>query len=137
MTSKKDRLVRNILAAAAILFLAACQTRPITTTQEHAVPPGAQALPLNAIELAIVEAGARRGWRFQHIADGQVRATYTKWPWVAEADVLFSNRSYRIQYVSAKNMERSNDGVERAYNRWVGNLERDIAARLDQIATRR
>lgn len=130
--------MRNVLAAAAILLLAACQTtRPIATTQEHAVPPGAQSLPLNAIELAIVEAGARRGWRFQHMADGQVRATYTKWPWVAEADVLFSNRSYRIQYVSAKNMERSNDGVERAYNRWVGNLERDIAAKLDQLAARR
>lgn len=131
------RPVRNIMAGAAVLLLAACQTKPIATTQEHAVPPGAQALPLNAIEMAIVEAGARRGWRFQHVADGQVRATYTKWPWVAEADVLFSTQSYRIQYVSAKNMERQNDGVERAYNRWVGNLERDIATKLNDVAVRR
>lgn len=129
--------MRIIAAVAAVLLLAACQTKPLSTTQEHPVPPGAQALPLTAIETAIVEAGARRGWRFQHVADGQVRATYSKWPWVAEADVLFSNRSYRIQYVSAKNMEKRNDGVERAYNRWVGNLERDIGTKLDEIAARR
>lgn len=130
--------MRNLLAAvAAILLLAACQTKPISTTQEHLVPPGAQALPLGAIESAIVEAGARRGWHFKHVADGQLRASYSKWPWVAEADVLFSNQSYRIQYVSAKNMENRNDGVERAYNRWVGNLERDIGRKLDDIAVRR
>ncbi|WP_431855358.1 hypothetical protein [Azospirillum sp.] len=128
--------MRNILAVAAVLLLAACQTKPISTTQEHTVPPGARVLPLTAIEAAIVEAGARRGWHFRHVSDGQVRATYSKWPWVAEADVLFSNQTYRIQYVSAKNMERRDDGVERAYNRWVGNLERDIAAKLDQIGTR-
>jgi len=129
--------VRNLLVLAAVLLLVACQTKPLSTTQEHAVPPGAQALPLTAIESAIVEAGARRGWRFQHVADGKVRATYSKWPWVAEADVLFSNQSYRIHYVSAKNMEKRNDGVERAYNRWVGNLERDIATKLDEVAARR
>lgn len=129
--------MRNIVAVAAVLLLAACQTKPVSTTQEHAVPPGARTLPLTAIEAAIVEAGARRGWRFQHQADGQLRATYTKWPWVAEADVLFSNQSYRIKYVSAKNMERRDDGVERAYNRWVGNLEHDIAAKLDEAAARR
>ena len=125
------------MAVAAVLLLAACQTKPLSTTQEHAVPPGARAQPLSAIEAAIVEAGARRGWHFQHVSDGQVRATYSKWPWVAEADVLFSTQSYRIQYVSAKNMERRSDGVERAYNRWVGNLERDIATKLDEIAARR
>lgn len=129
--------MRKIVAGVAFLLLAACQTKPISTTQEHTVPVGARALPLSAIEAAIVEAGARRGWRFQHMADGQVRATYTKWPWVAEADVLFSNQSYRIRYVSAKNMERPNDGVERAYNRWIGNLERDIATKLDEVAARR
>lgn len=130
--------MRNFVIVIAVLLLGACQTtKPILATQEKPVPASAQGAPLSAIEAAIVEAGARRGWRFQHLADGQLRATYSKWPWVAEADVLFSNQSYRIQYVDAKNMERQNDGVERAYNRWIGNLDRDIAAKLNEIGGRR
>lgn len=95
-------------------------------------------MPLAAVEAAIVEAGSRRGWRFQHIEDGRVRAIYSKrWPWYAEADVVFSSQSYRIVKVVAKSMENRNDGVERAYNRWVTNLDDDIQAKLAELSVRR
>ena len=131
---------RAFLAAALIaaVALAGCQTRAMSTTPERPVPQHAQALPLVAIEAAIVEAGVRRGWQFQHIKDGQVRASYSKrWPWYAEADVLFSGNSYRIVLVTAKNIENRNDGVERAYNRWVTNLDEDIQAKLAELGLRR
>ena len=131
-------MLRKVAVVSLLVLLAACKTtQPIASTAEHPIPAGAQALPLSAIESAIVEAGARRGWKFEHMADGQVRARYQKYPWVAEADVLFSQQSYRIVHISSKNMEKRNDGVERAYNRWTGNLDKDIAAKLEEIASRR
>ena len=133
-----DGMLRKIAVVSLLALLAACKTtQPIASTAEHPVPTGAQALPLSAIESAIVEAGARRGWRFKHVADGKVRAHYEKYPWVAEADVLFSQQSYRIVHVSSKNMANRDDGVERAYNRWTGNLDKDIEIKLQEIATRR
>jgi hypothetical protein len=131
-------MLRKIAVVSLLALLAACKTtQPIASTDEHPIPAGAQALPLSAIESAIVEAGARRGWKFEHIADGKVRARYHKHPWLAEADVLFTQRSYRIVHVSSKNLEKRNDGVERAYNRWTGNLDRDIGAKLEEIGARR
>ncbi len=130
-------MLRKLAVASLFVLLAACQTtKPIASTAEHPVPPGARTLPLPAIESAIVEAGARRGWKFERIADGQLRARYHKHPWLAEADVLFSQQSYRIVHVTSRNLENRNDGVERAYNRWTGNLEKDIAAKLAEIGGR-
>jgi len=127
-------MLRKIAVVMFLVLLASCRTtKPVASTDEHPVPPNARNLPLASIESAIVEAGAKRGWKFERIKDGQLRARYSKHPWVAEADVLFSNASYRIVHVSSKNMENRNDGVERAYNRWTGNLDRDIAAKLAEI----
>ncbi|PWC35973.1 hypothetical protein [Azospirillum sp. TSO35-2] len=108
------------------------------TTLEHPLPSRVQALPLAAIEGATTEAGARRGWRFRRIEDGQVRAScFKRWPWYVETDVIFSGESDRTVLVTAKTMEKRDDGVERAYNRWVTNLDEDIQAKLAELSVRR
>ena len=124
--------VFQALASGLILFAAAsCQNAPIHTVENHPVPAVAQKLSLAEMEQAIIQAGSSRGWRFERIGQGSLRATQRHPKGLdAVVDVTFSQTAYNIRLNSTAGLRQRDGTVHPHYNLWVRNLEKDIDNRL-------
>jgi hypothetical protein len=111
-------------------LLACTSGKPIYNVSGHPVPVQAQALSLQRIEALIIEAGQSRGWRFERVSAGKLRASQVQPKHTAVVDVTFDTRAYNITHVSTTGMEEKDGTVHSHYNFWIRNLEHDIETRL-------
>lgn len=113
------------------LAAASCANAPIYNVDRHPVPVAAQRMSLAEIEKTIIEAGASRGWRFDRLGPGSLRATQRD-PKGFEAivDVKFDQTSYSITKNSTFRLREKDGTVHPHYNLWIRNLEKDIEDRL-------
>ncbi len=112
------------------VFLAGCGHKPIYNVSDP-VPPQAQKLSFEQIEMLIVEAGQLRGWKFDRAGAGHLIARQEQAKYSAVIDIYFDATAYRIVYQSSSGMQATNDGnIHEHYNFWIRNLEHDIDTRL-------
>lgn len=123
----------SVLALAALL-LGACGHQPIYNVNSHPIPQAAQRMSPDQVEKVIVEAGQARGWRFQTVAPGTLRATQDQTKYGAEVEIRYDQKSFTILHVSTRGMKEQGDVVHPHYNFWVRNLESDIDTRLANAA---
>lgn len=123
------------VAALAGFLLAACaHQQPIYNVTAHPLPASAQKLSLAQIERLIVEAGQTRGWKFEPLAPGKLRATQDQPKYAADVDVIYDQKSFSITYVGSRGMKEQGEVIHPHYNSWIHRLEGDIDTRLSNAA---
>jgi hypothetical protein len=80
------------------------------------------------VRMAIIEAGAQRGWVMSDYNDDELHAELYVRQHYAKVRIPYSTDGFAIHYMASDNLELSRDGkrIHRNYNRWVSNLRHDI-----------
>lgn len=80
------------------------------------------------VRMAIIEAGAQRGWVMSDYNDDELHAELYVRQHYAKVRIPYSTDGFAIHYMASDNLELSRDGkrIHRNYNRWVNNLRHDI-----------
>ena len=119
--------MKKLSIALALLLLGACahKHQPIYNV-DRPMPISAQNLPTAKIESLIVANGQIHGWKFQHVNDGQLVATYMNEKFTAVVDIYFDHQHWRIQHQASSGFRDDGVTVHSHYNNWIKNLERDI-----------
>jgi len=116
-----------------LLVMAACnRMQPIYNVVDRPIPSQTQNLSLDEIGRNIVIAGTRHHWRFDRLAPGQLRASYSEKTYEAVVLISFTQQAYSIHLDQTVNLKENGDEIHRTYNRWVMNLERDIDDQLSR-----
>ena len=123
-------MIRTGLAAFALLALTACMTDkpPLAFTNQ----PIDVAKSQTDIETAIVRSLEDRGWMVTEKTPGRVvakidvRARHS-----ATIAISYTATTYSIAYVDSSGLDydAKKGTIHRNYNRWIANLNNDIAAR--------
>jgi len=127
---------RFLIVVLAALTISACKGH-LVHNPKNAIPAGAQGLPLERIESAIIDAGAARGWRIERAVDGHLVATQRHPKFEATVDIRFDQQSYEIRYKSSVGLSETDGTIHSRYNNWVRHLEQGIDQRLSILALRR
>ncbi|WP_226568454.1 lipoprotein [Mangrovibacter yixingensis] len=121
------KIVKWLTAFAVIGVLAGCaRTAPIDNVNAT-VSAGHSA---EQVKSAILKAGIQRQWVMNETSPGVISARQQSHGHVAEVRITYSANSYAINYVSSINLRASGGKIHKTYNRWIGNLDRDIQLNL-------
>ena len=85
-------------------------------------------LPVEIIRLAIVKAGAMRGWEITEIEPGVLQGYVRVRSEVAVVDIRFDTTHYTITYNRSENLNYKNGKIDKRFNEWIHKLDRDIQA---------
>lgn len=128
---------RKFLCAACVLLslslAAPVQADVVKNIEDHPISAFSHNLPLRGIARAIVRAGTQRGWIMQAIDSNTVRARLEVRSHTAVVDITFDRQTYNITYIDSTNLNYRNGRIHRNYNRWIRNLENDIAVELSNV----
>jgi hypothetical protein len=125
------------IAAIALVMgaLAACAPVPIHNITNRAMPPTAERLTQQEIDTIIVTEAAQRGWRIDPIAPGHMKGTLDIRSHRAVVDILADKANLNIRYLESTNLDEKNGVIDRKYNQWVANLEKDITTAVAAAGT--
>jgi hypothetical protein len=115
-------------------LLIACANEPIYDVRAHQIPEKAQYLSLDQIEKTIIAAGSSRGWRFDRVSDGKLRASQVQPKFSANVEILFDSKSFSIIHAASTGMRETGGQIHPHYNFWIRNLESDITIGLTNAA---
>ncbi len=87
-------------------------------------------LPLEKIKLAIVRAGAMKGWEITEIVPGYLEGSVHVRSYVAVIDIRFESTHYTITYNRSENLDFKDGKINKRFNHWIQRLDRDIKAML-------
>ena len=128
-------VLRTALAVMLMLGLSFCQrVVPIQNVTDNPIPRQMQNLPLDTIEQQVVLGGNSAPWALQRVAPGVISGSVGFRSHSAKVDVLVTNQSYSIRYVSSTNLAERGDEIHRNYNRAVETLRRNIDNHLTRYA---
>lgn len=85
---------------------------------------------MRQIQRAILAAGKERDWIMNVEKPGVINATLLARDHKAVVQVVFTIKSYNINYVSSQNLNAQNGQINRNYMRWIHNLDKDIQLQL-------
>ena len=76
----------------------------------------------------VMRAAHQKLWRPEDVADGKVRCTLNLRAHQVVVDVLYTESTFSIHYVSSVNMNYNpaQNTISPKYNQWVRNLQREI-----------
>jgi hypothetical protein len=122
------------VALALMLVVAGCnRVQPVYKVENHPVPAVAQTSNLATIETAIYEAASSNGWMVEKVNPGLMRATQKWREHAATVDIVYSQKSYSINYAGSANLKADQDYIHRRYNSLVLKLEQEIERRLYKV----
>lgn len=118
------KFIKTALIGAALTLVAACgSTAPIMNVDNTAVMGD---LSKEQVRKTIITAAANRGWVISDTNEHELQATLNLRTHQAVVRIPYSEKSYSIVFVSAKNLDEKNGKIHPNYNRWVNNLNADI-----------
>ena len=117
-----------LIALGVVLLLAGCHhARPIVNvTDQPIVSAIDKQLTPDQVRNAIVSAGNALGWVMTPVSPVLVSGRFIKDEYVAVVDVRYSEKMYSITYKDSTNLKYKNAHINRNYNEWVANLDREI-----------
>lgn len=131
-------IMRAIVVLAISFVLASCQRiEAVQNVTNNPIPRELHKLPLDTIEAQIAAGGSAGTWRVIRTTPGKLSGTVAFKHHSATVDILVTQQSYSINYVSSSNLRERNDEVHtihREYNRQVQTLQRNIDAHLAKYA---
>jgi hypothetical protein len=118
-----------VAVALGVAVLAGCRSAPI---KEVVAEPIVSAKPLSAqaVESAIVRAGAGLGWRMVPQGSGKIVGTLALRTHLALIDVAYDTKTYSIRYKDSSNLDYTGTSIHNNYNGWIENLDKAIRAQL-------
>jgi len=120
----RNGLVRITAGAFLLLGVAACRLAPVYNVEAHKfATPSA---PLSVRAQQIKHAGTSRGWKMTDVGPGEIRARLTSGDHVAAVVINFTPSEYAIRYTGSEGLDYSGGQINKRYNGWVENLEKDI-----------
>lgn len=124
------------IALAVMLVVGGCnRVQPVYKVENHPVPVAAQNANLTTIETAIYEAASSNGWMVEKVNPGLMRATQKWREHAATVDIVYSQKSYSINYAGSANLKADQDYIHRRYNAIVLKLEQEIERRLYKVGS--
>ena len=133
-----QRNLLHTIVFAALLALSACGSNPPVFNIEGSPIPlktDGSKLSMNEISTAIIHAATYKRWTTQKTGEGKIRANIYVRSHTAITDIEFNDESFSIQYVDSSNLEYKNGKIHGNYNKWIGNLNREIQLELNRIAS--
>jgi len=107
--------------------------QPVYKVEDHLVPSVAQSANLATLETAIYEAASQTGWMVEKVNPGLMRATQKWREHAATVNIVYSQKSYSINYAGSANLKADQDFIHRRYNSLVMKLEQEIERRLYKV----
>jgi len=116
------------IIATLTLIVAACQNvRPIYNVSDRQFSRSVKNLSQQELDDLIISTGLKRGWHFRSISSGVLEGQLHVRTHTAIVRVQISQEAYSITYETSDNLNEKSGKIEHNYNRWIHNLERDIA----------
>lgn len=86
----------------------------------------------DAVQKAIIEAGAMKGWRMAIVEPGHILASIALREHTAAADITYDSKTYNINYKDSTNLgyDGTKQVIHRNYNEWIKYLDGAIRAKL-------
>jgi len=119
-----------VAAAFVLVFVSACNTRPVLNINEAPVVTSGQAASPQAVEGAIVRAGTSLGWKMTPVRPGLVAGRLDLRTHTAVVDVSYDAKAYSIRYKDSTNLHADGANIHKNYNGWIENLDRNIRTEL-------
>jgi hypothetical protein len=119
-------LVRILVGAFLLLGVASCRIAPVYNVEAHEF--ATSTAPLSVRAQQIKHAGARRGWKMTEVGPGEIRGRLTSGDYNATVLINFTPSQYAIRYAGSEGLGYSGGQINKRYNGWVENLEKDIYA---------
>lgn len=130
------RFAKLILVALAALTVVACQrVVPIYSVEHQPFPSAVEVLSEKKIEIAIIHAGAIRGWVVSRNEAGELEAVLTPRTHMAKVKIDFNKEGFSISYADSKELMYTGTTIHRNYNKWVKNLQDDILREVTLAAS--
>ncbi len=82
------------------------------------------------VKNAIFEAGQQQNWIMRLDTPGIIDAHLMTRDHRADIRIQYSEKEYRINYVSSQNLRADNGRIHRNYNRWIRKLDHAIQENL-------
>ena len=132
MSSKLSNVV--ILSAVAILLIA-CTPTPIRNIDNAPVNLSSANYDLSDVTKAIKTAGVGLGWQMKEETPGHIVGTLHLRSHVAIVDITYTLDDYSISYKDSTNLKYNpgSNSIHSSYNRWIGNLVKEIDTQLIAI----
>ncbi|RXK12563.1 hypothetical protein CP965_08260 [Halarcobacter mediterraneus] len=131
---KKTVLVTGILLVF-ILILSGCKTAAIHNI-DNTDYINDKKVNTKKVENAIVKAAMKRGWGTKKIKTGLIEAkNNVRGKHLVIVNINYNSKGYKISYKDSRNMkyDAGSNTIHKNYNKWIGNLEKDINYELFQI----
>ncbi|HEY0525231.1 MAG TPA: hypothetical protein VGD08_17690 [Stellaceae bacterium] len=120
----RNGLVRITVGAFLLLGVAACRIAPVYNVEAHKfATPSA---PLSVRAQQIKQAGSSRGWKMTDTGPGEIRGNLNSGDRRASVVINFTPSEYAIRYAGSEGLDYSSGQINKRYNGWVENLEKDI-----------
>jgi hypothetical protein len=110
---------------------------PATSQAAAMYKPEPIAIPCNTLTAqkirgTVREAFLQRKWIVNDKGASAVEAKYIRKNTHAVVSAAWTTKAVTIKYVSSEGLSAEGDEIHKAYNKWVQNIERDIAVKLSR-----
>ncbi|MCR5537528.1 MAG: hypothetical protein K6F05_09035 [Succinivibrio sp.] len=118
-----------LAAVLAFTSVTGCTTTKQITQASSPVAPGTS---VKEIRQAIVEAANIRGWSLQENGANSFLANHSRGQYSATVQIDYTSTNYVISYVSSTGFKHGNGKIDKHYNDWVINLDKEISSSINK-----
>jgi len=114
----------KVVLLGSVLVMVGCKATPIMNVTDKAIVGEHE---LTVIEKSIMKASIRKGWQPKKISEGVIEAKINvRNKHYATVSILYSEKSFSINYVDSKGLGVKRNKIHKSYNRWIANLTKEI-----------
>ena len=124
----REVLTKYATPFVALFLLMACNhLAPVNNAAESISPPAASA---DAVQKAILKAGAAQNWQMKVVAPGKIEGTLFIRVHKAVVDITYDAKSFNIKYKDSSQLQYDGTNIHRNYNQWIDDLIKQIRINL-------
>ena len=130
-----SKLSNVFILSAVVFLLVACAPAPVRNIDNAPINVSSANYDLSDVAKAIKNAGVKLGWQMKEETPGHIVGTLHLRSHVAIVDITYTLDEYSISYKDSTNLKYNagSNSIHSSYNRWIGNLVKEIDGRLIAI----
>jgi hypothetical protein len=115
-----------------VIGLEACTSR-IFEIRDNPIERGKEAVTIDQVSAAIMNAGSGVGWKMSQASSEQIDAVYQWSKHSATVAIPFTTTHYSIIYKTSTNLKYDGNKIHKRYNKLVTNLDTAIRRELSKV----